>query len=71
MVCELESVRDRESYKKLTSFLKCSGCPSIDRPHWVIGLNAVPSDHEKSRLDILGLGLFLGGELTGYWGLTM
>lgn len=36
-----------------------------------MGLNAVPFDHEKGRLDITGLGLFLGGGLTGYWGLIM
>ena len=34
-------------------------------------LNALPSDHAKSRLDIEGIGLFMGEELTGYWGLTM
>lgn len=34
-------------------------------------LNALPSDHANSRLDIEGLGLFMGGELTGYWGLIV
>ena len=31
----------------------------------------LPSNPEKSRLDIKGLRLFMGGELTGYWGLLM
>ena len=37
----------------------------------VKGLNALPSDHAKNRLDIEGFGLFMGGELTGYWGLIV
>lgn len=34
-------------------------------------LNALPSDHANSRLDIEGLGLFMGGSWTGYWGLIV
>ena len=63
--CRLLSMESqRVGHNWATSF-------SIDRPPWVLGLNVVPSDHEKGRLDIMGLGLFLGGELTGYWGLTI
>ena len=37
----------------------------------IIGLNDVPSAYAKSNLDIKGLGLFMGGELTGYWELIV
>ena len=37
----------------------------------VKGLNAVSFDLAKNRLDIEGLGLFMGGELTGYWELIV
>jgi len=68
MVCEVGSVRDREPCQTMTglSMLIMFRMPFCTQATVIIGLNDVPSAYAKSNLDIKRLGLFMGGELTGY-----